>query len=46
MELETLKKKNEELIAELEDLKTKDACAAGGDIVACDVKNKAGQCRM
>lgn len=45
-ELETLKEENEELITELEDLKTKDACAVGGDIVACDVKNEAGKCRM
>jgi len=43
MELETLKKENEELIVELEELKTRDTSAAGGDIVVCEVKNGAEQ---
>lgn len=38
MELETLKKENEELIVELEELKTRDTSAAGGDIVVCEVR--------
>lgn len=46
MELETLKKENEELIVELEELKARDTSAAGGDIVVCEVKNGAEQCTM
>ena len=45
VELVTLKKENQELITELEDLKAKDACTAGGNVAAvCDVKNGAEQC--
>lgn len=46
MELETLKKENEELIVELEELKTRDTSPAGGDIVVCEVKNGAEQYTM
>jgi len=46
LELETLKKEKQELITELEDLKTKDACAAGGNVAVCGVKNGSEQCTM
>ena len=44
LEVETLpKKENQELIAEMEDLKTKNACPAGANVAVCDVKNGAEQ---
>ena len=46
LELETLKIEKQELITELEDLKTKEACAAGGNVAVCDVKNGAEQCTL
>ena len=44
VELVTLKKENQELITELEELKAKDACTAGGNVAVSDVKNGAEQC--
>ena len=43
LEVETLKKENQELVNELEDLKTKNACPAGANVAVCDVKNGAEQ---